>query len=141
MMDFEKMNTLDSAELVALSTEHMVDNVAKSMSNPKLMALRAQNPFITIMPFPNSSISMSLTANVARDINLPSGTKMIMFSGNGEYFVSRNGNAVIPTASAPEATGSIMNPEFCFFFVDEVRQMSAIAPFDMRLTVHCFIQL
>lgn len=143
MMDFgsgEPM-PLDSLDIIAASQDLAIEDISRRMSNPKLMALRAQMPFIPIMPFPNESISLFLAAGVATDINLPSGTKMVMFSGNGEYFVSRKGNAVVPTAATPQATGSIMNPEFCFLYVEEINQMSAIAPYDMRLTVHCFVQI
>lgn len=130
---------LDNAQLIAVQNANAVDDFAKRMSNPKLTAIRAQLPFIPIMPFPNTSLSFALTANKSVDINLPSGTKLVMFSGNAEYYISRNGNAEIPTGSG--SVGVVMNPEFFLWYVEEVNQMSAIAPFDMRLTVHCFQQI
>lgn len=132
---------MDNQDLTQNNNNVAFDNFSHRMANTKLMALRAQNPFITILPFPNESVSLFLAANIPTDINLPSGTKMLMFSGNGEYFVSRKGKAEIPALNSQVSTGSIMNPEFCFFYVEEISQMSAIAPFDMRLTVHCFTQL
>jgi hypothetical protein len=133
------MDKLDNADLIAVENKRSVDEFAKRMSNPKLTALRAQLPFIPIMPFPNTSLSYALTADVPLDINLPSGTKLVMFSGNGEYFISRNGRAEIPIGDG--SSGNVMNPEFFMWYVEEINQFSAIAPFDCRLTVHCFQQL
>ena len=122
------------------ANETASQSLSQRMYNPKLMALRTQNPFISIMPFPNESVGLALSAGVAQDINLPEGTKMVMFSGNGEYYVSRKGIAQVPTLNDP-FTGSIMNPEFSFMYVEEIRQLSAVAPYDMKLTVHCYTQM
>jgi hypothetical protein len=136
-----KMSDLDNSELIANTEALAFDNIAQRMANPKLLALRAQHPFIPILPFPNESRSVLLAANVAQDINLPTGTKMIMFSGNGEYYVSRKGNAQTPDGTSnTNDNGSLMNPEFCFWYVEEINQFSVIAPAACRVTVHCFIQ-
>lgn len=133
---------MDNNDIISSNENIAVDSLAHRMSNPKLMALRAQNPFIPIIPFPNESLAYKLSAGVAQDINFPTGTKIVMFSGNGEYYVTRKGNAQVPTSVHDiDGSGALMNPEFCFFYVEEIRQLSAIAPIDMRLTVHCFTQL
>lgn len=109
--------------------------------NPKLMAIRAQLPFVSIMPLPNSSVSVQLAANAAQDITFPEGTKVVMFQGDGTYYVSRNGQAQIPNSTTPDGSGSIMNPEYTFFYVEEIKSVSVIAPAQTHLTVHCFMQL
>lgn len=126
----------------AVQNEQAENDLSRRMFNPKLMAIRAQMPFIPIMPFPNESLAYKLTANKPQDVQLPAGTKIIMFSGNGEYFVTRKGNAQVPTGVHDvDGSGALMNPEFCFFYVEEVNQLSVVAPQDMRLSVHCFTQL
>ena len=114
---------------------------ARKMFNAKLAAIRAQLPFVPIMPFPNASLAYKLAANTPQDINLPSGTKLILFSGNGEYYVNRKGVAQVPTGVHEDGTGSIQNPEFAYLYVEEIQQLSVVAPLACNLTVHCFIQL
>lgn len=133
---------LTPEELLSISGDLTQNDISRRMFNPKLMALRAQLPFVPIMPFPNESLAYALTAGVPVDIQLPSGTKAIMFSGNGEYFITRKGRAQIPTGIHDiDGSGALMNPEFFLWYVEEVSQMSAVAPYDMRLSVHCFTQL
>lgn len=136
--------------------EQMQTNVAETMQqishrmfNPKLAALRAQNPFLQIMPLPNVSIAGVLSANAAVDINLPTGTKMIFISGSNEYYISRNGKAEIPTASlisgliaTSHATGALQNPEGVFLYVEEIKQLSIVAVNDnTRITIGCYSQV
>lgn len=135
------MSDLDDGELIAEQFTSVEENYAHRMFNPKLMALRTQLPFIPIMPFPNESLAYLLLAGVAQDINLPSGTKAVMFSGNGEYYVTRKGRAQIPTAVHEDGSGAIMNPEFFLWHVEEISQFSAVSVSDVRLSVHCFTQL
>lgn len=129
-------------ELLDNSAQLALEDLAHRMGNSKLMALRAQNPFIQILPFPNETRGYALPAGVAVDINLPSGTKMIRFVGDGNYYVSRKGNASAPVGVANEdGSGSIMKPEYGFFFVEEISQLSVISTAGCNLTVHCFTQL
>lgn len=129
----------DVLQLQNMQTE---GDLSRRMFNPKLMAIRAQMPFIPIMPLPNESLSYKMTAGVPQTIRFPSGTKIVMFSGNGEYFITRKGQAQVPTSVHDiDGSGALMNPEFCFFYVEEINEVSAVAPFDMRLSVHCFTQL
>lgn len=137
-MDNEKLSNDD---IINGAVNCATDSLAHRMSNPKLMALRAQNPFIQILPFPNEVVTLALSANTSTDINLPEGTKFIKFSGNGEYYVSRKGNAEIPATSVRSSGDSLLNPEDCYFYVEEIRQFSVIAPLNMRLSVQCFVQL
>lgn len=118
-------------------------NLALRMSNPKLSALRAQNPFLMIVPFPNSVINTLLGAGgVATDINLPEGTKFISIRATSEYFVSRNGAAQIPTANVASDNGSTSFDTSVFIYVEEVRQFSIISTAaNNSICVSCFQQL
>lgn len=136
------MSDLDPSELIDNSQNNAVENFSQRMVNTKLMALRAQMPFVPILPFPDSVLTFIMVANVAQDINLPDGTKMAAFSGNGEYYISKKGNAQIPDGTAnTNQSGSMMNPEQSFYYVEEIRQLSVVAPFACKVTVQCFQQL
>lgn len=117
-----------------------MNNFAARMFNPKLAALRAQNPFVSILPFPDMVKNVSLTANVPQDVTFDSGVKMVRFSGNGEYYVSRRGNAQIPDGLIQDS-GSVMNPEDAFYYVEDIQQVSIVAPNACRVTVHCYTNL
>lgn len=133
---------LTAEDILVLQNEQAGNDLSRRMFNPKLMAIRAQMPFIPIMPLPTESLAFKLDAGKPIDINFPSGTKIVMFSGNGEYFITRKGQAQVPTGRHDiDGSGALMNPEFCFFYVEEIGGVSAVAPFDMRLSVHCFAQL
>lgn len=137
------MEDLNNQELAQNNNNIAFDDLAHRMANPKLMAIRAQNPFIQILPFPNESVGILLAANVAQDINLPQGTKLVMFSGDCSYYVSRKGAAQIPDGTINTIdSGSIFKPELgMFYYVEEIRQLSIIGPAIGRVTVHCFVQL
>lgn len=120
-------------------------NLSQRMSNAKLSALRAQNPFLAIVPFPNSTENVLLPAGVAHDINLPEGTKFISIRATSEYFVSRNGNAQIPVAAVAgmnQETGSCSFDPSQYIYVEEVRQISIISrAADNAVCVSCYQQL
>lgn len=127
----------DEVENSALA---MVDNLGRRMSNPKLMALRAQCPFIPIMQFPNSGVNVLLQAGVAQDINIPSEAKLAQFSGDQVYYVSRQGNAQIPLVGQNSQSVALQNPESVFYYVEEVQSLSVISPVSCYLTVNYFSQ-
>ena len=111
---------------------------ASRMFNRELAALRAQNPFLVIDQFPGV-ISCKLTANVAQDINIPDGTKMVRFRGNGQYLITRNGVATIPSlpfSGQTDGSGCIIKPEGNWYFTgDEIKQLSIIAIADMVVSM------
>lgn len=118
-------------------------NFASRMFNAPLAALRAQNPFVNIIQFPGS-LSAKLLAGVAQDINLPEGTKMVRFKGNGDYFVTRNGIAVIPAAgfsALTDGAGVIYKPESEWIYTgEEIKQFSVISVADSLLSVSYIAQ-
>lgn len=135
-MDMKKDTTVEQqleTELTLTQT-----NFASRMFNAPLAALRAQNPFVRIEQFPGV-ISAKLTANTAQDINFPEGTKMVKFKGNGDYYVTRNGVAVVPAltfAAGSDGSGVLYKPEDVWIFTgEEVKQVSVIAPVDCILSV------
>lgn len=134
---------MENQDVVDTSAAQALDSLAHRMSNPKLMALRCQNPFIDIMPFPNKVVSVLLAAGVPQDITIPSQAKLVRFSGNGEYYVSRNGNAQIPDGTPNTSdSGSIMNPENNYWYVEEIQSLSVVSAIaSVRLTVEFFSQM
>lgn len=133
---------LNNAELLAVSSANAMNDLANRMSNPKLMALRAQNPFLVIGQFPNEAVGVLLAAGIPQDINLPAGTKMIRFTGNCDYYVSRKGNAQIPDGTAnTRDSGAIYKPEGIYYYAEEIKQLSIVGPAVGIVTVNCFVQL
>jgi hypothetical protein len=117
--------------------------VSQRMSNPKLSALRAQNPFLPIVPFPNSIINVMLPAGGSPvDIYLPEGTKYINIRATGEYFVSRNGNAQIPTSSISNDGRGCSFDSSQYVYVEELRSFSIISSVaNNSVCVSCYQQL
>lgn len=136
------MSDLDNSELNAISMQNTSDDFAHRMYNTKLMALRAQLPFMQIMPLPNTVLNILLAANVAQDIQIPDQTKLLKFRGDGNYYVSRNGAAQIPDGTDnTKLSGSIMVPEDVFYYVEGLINISIISLAGCKLTIQCFIQL
>jgi hypothetical protein len=117
--------------------------VSQRMSNPKLSALRAQNPFLPIVPFPNSIINVMLPAGGSPlDIYLPEGTKYINIRATGEYFVSRNGNAQIPTSSISNDGRGCSFDSSQYVYVEELRSFSIISSVASNsVCISCYQQL
>lgn len=123
-------------------------SLSQRMSNAKLSALRAQNPFVPIVMFPNSTITVELAAGAPIDVDLPQGTKYIQIDATSEYFISRNGNARVPTA--PVANASPINVESgswrpdpsTFVYVEELRYFSIVSVGAAnKIAICCFQQL
>lgn len=141
-METENQTALDAAELLANEDGRAVNKLAQFTTNPKLMALRAQMPFINIMPFPTKVLAFKLLAGVVQDIALPQGTKLIRFSNGGTYYASRM-TAALPVAGSGDAieTGSMQTPSDEWWYVEDVVSISMIALADTDITIACFIQL
>jgi hypothetical protein len=118
-------------------------NYAQRMSNPNLSALRAQNPFLPIVPFPNSVINVLLVAaGPPVDIYLPEGTKYINIRATSEYFASRNGNAQIPTTTVNNDGQACSFDSSQYIYVEELRSFSVISTgANNALCVSCYQQL
>ena len=111
----------------------------------KLAILRAENPYIPILKFPDAVLNFVMTANVAQDVNIPSGAKLVRFAGSADYYVQRNGAAQVPTASLTgdlSTMGALLKPEYAFFAAQEMGQLSIVAPTTGTIvTVHCYFGL
>lgn len=118
-------------------------SLVQRMSNPRLSALRAQNPFLPIVPFPNSVVNVMLTAYVPQDINLPQGTKFINIRSTGEYFASRNGVAQLPATTPSSDNGSTSFDPSQYIYVEEIRQFSLVSSMggSNAVCISCFQQL
>jgi hypothetical protein len=144
-------STAELSTLSATQTENEIENdrrdmladFAQRMSNPKLSALRAQNPFLPIVPFPNSIINVMLPAGgPAVDIYLPEGTKYINIRSTGEYFVSRNGNAQIPTSNISNDGRGCSFDSSQYVYVEELRSFSIVSSVaNNAVCISCYQQL
>jgi hypothetical protein len=121
----------------------MLANYAQRMSNPNLSALRAQNPFLSIVPFPNSIINVMLPAGGSPvDVFLPEGTKYINIRATGEYFVSRNGNAQIPTSTISNDGRGCSFDSSQYVYVEELHSFSIISSVaNNAVCISCYQQL
>jgi hypothetical protein len=121
----------------------MLANYAQRMSNPNLSALRAQNPFLPIVPFPNSIINVMLPAGGSPiDVFLPEGTKYINIRATGEYFVSRNGNAQIPTSTISNDGRGCSFDSSQYVYVEELHSFSIISSVaNNAVCISCYQQL
>jgi len=115
------------------------------IKNDRLNGLRAQVPFTTIVPLPDTVVTGVLAANTPQDFRIPSACQMVRFKGNGDYYVSANGNAQVPLATdtANQNFNSAMyKPEEFFYFVGEAQSVSIVAPnANTIVTMQCFIQM
>jgi hypothetical protein len=121
------------------------DLISRSF-NSKLSAIRSQNPFIEILPLPDTVITRVCAGGVgtALDFNIPSGCQFIRFKGNADYYISLNGNASVPVLADNTnnaGNSSMYKPEDVFFFVAEMNSVSVIAPAAAIVTMQCFMQL
>lgn len=137
----ETFEPLSTSEQLQYATKEAAENLSGRMFNKKLAALRAQNPFITILTLPNSATTVALAAGVAQYIDVPEGAKLMMLSGNDKYFLTRNGQAQLPTASVDKESGSIMNPEAVFWSCEDLKQISVIAQNATDLTIGFWMQM
>jgi hypothetical protein len=104
-----------------------------------LLRLRMKFPHLPIVPFPNSVKTVALQPNAPVDISLPEQAVLCRFYGNGEYYVSINGQASIPLNqsddNSAQACMSVHKPEGVFFYLGNVKQISLIAPQQVNVTV------
>jgi hypothetical protein len=135
------MDTLEtSQDILAFEDMRSVEARSKRMFNPNLMALRAQLPFLPIMPFTNQNTAVLLAAGETVEITIPQSAKLCRFLGNCEYFVSR-GTARAPTTNVPSDQCGIMNPEDVWYYIEELQTISIHTPVGGRVSVEFFIQL
>lgn len=89
-----------------------------------LMSLRAQFPYLPIMPLPPQSFSIALTQNASYTLPIPDGCAVMMMHGKGDYYVSLHGRAEIPLGDG--LSKSIYKPERFAFFVGNSRSVDII---------------
>ncbi|MDE2429499.1 MAG: hypothetical protein KGM99_12265 [Burkholderiales bacterium] len=125
------------------------DSFVSKVFNGKLAALRAQNPFLPIVPTSDKVVNLSTKANIPLECILPSGTKMIMirrslpnstviasFNGTAQNFAAPSNSGVIESDS-----GSFVVNDNVFMYVEEIQSLSFLTPFDATISVMCWIQL
>jgi hypothetical protein len=132
--------------VIGIESDLMERDIASRMYNPKLSALRAQHQGLAIAPLTNKAIAVVLAANVAVDINLPTGTKMVRFNSDGFFVVSRNGRAQLPpaalvTGDANCEIGSFWPAFDTYYYVEEIKQLSMLSDLQVRVSIECFAQI
>ena len=86
---------------------------------------RIDFPYVPVIPFPNQVRTIVLVQNAAQDIEIPDRVVAIMLRGNGNYFISNNGNAEVP---ADKFSKSIYKPEGWLIYTGGIKTLSAITP-------------
>lgn len=132
--------------VMGVESDLMESDIALRMYNPKLTTLRAQHTGLAIAPLTNKAIACILAPNVAVDINIPSGTKMVRFNSDGFFVVSRNGRAQLPPAAlvsgdADNSIGSFYPASDTFYYVEEIHQLSILSDMQVRISIECFAQV
>ena len=89
-----------------------------------LMSLRAQFPYLPIMPAPPQSFSIALTANNSFTLPIPDGSAVMMLYGKGDYFLSLHGKAEIPGVDG--LSKSIYKPQGFALYVGNMRSVDII---------------
>lgn len=104
-------------------------NVIAPPQGPRtdLASLRQQYPFVPIMPFPSIVRGVVLDANVAQDIQFPTGGCVFILAANGDFYANMQGRATIPAIANTNDNGSIFAPTFSWFFTKS-NMLSVIAP-------------
>lgn len=108
-------------------------------ANERLHAIRAQFPFVMIMPFPYAASEVVLQANAPRALTVPDGAIIGCFRGSDDYYVSAAGRARVPTVASLEAQ-SLFRPDYTWFYLGGRRQFSVVSPFsNVVVQLHCFV--
>lgn len=110
-------------------------NLTPQGSVNMLMSLRAQFPFLPIIPMPQSYVSLFMNANTARDLQIPDGMSLMLIRGSADYYMSTKGNAEVPTAlntsGGSSGNGIAMSfyaPQGILYYVGDIHSLSVIAP-------------
>lgn len=134
------MPTLSDDALMENQSNLVVSEQVTRMHNPAIMALRAQLPFLIIMPFTNQVSTYKLSAGVIVDVFLPSGAKLVRFSGTGNFIVSR-GTAALPTGVHTQGECGIVNPQNTWYWIEEIASLSIVSRDGCDVSAEFFTQL
>lgn len=109
-------------------------NITPQGATNDLMALRAQFPFLPILPFPPQSWAKYLAANTAVECNIPDGCVLMLLRGNNDFYISIQGNAQVPDATnTSDSLGDSSNksfyaPQGILLYCGGMQRFSVIAP-------------
>lgn len=134
------MDILENNDVVRNEIGAMMDSMLTQTFNRKLAAWRAQNAFVQLTPLPNAVVTLVLAAGVPKEVNLPSGTRVIRMRGNSDYYVTDNGNAVVPTVDSIDGSGMVYRPDGVLYFCEEAKSFSVCSVGACIVSVECFIQ-
>jgi hypothetical protein len=134
----------DVNEESALTAPDRSTNLTPQGPVNNLMSLRAQFPFLPILPLPTAYESVHLAANTAEDIAIPSGASLMLLRGNADYYVATNGNAEVPSATNTAGNAgsnrakSFYAPQGILLYVSGVNSISVISPDADTIVTACF---
>lgn len=75
--------------------------VAEDMAN-----LRANLPFVSIVPWPKSSFLVTLAQNIAAEIRVPDNAVLVKISGQASFLFTEKGSADGKTSALAQAQGN-----------------------------------
>ena len=118
-----------------MGVEQQGFNISVLSPRNVLASIRAQFPFLPIIPFPSEVKTLFLpVAGTAADLYFPDGAAVAMFRGNQNYLMSLHGNAQVPTAALTgqgefdtAASKSFFAPEGVPFFIHGVKSASFVS--------------
>lgn len=121
-------------ETVGLVAPDHSANLTPQGSVNVLMSLRAQFPFLPILPIPQAYVSLFMTANVPRELEIPDGMSLMLIRGSADYYMSTKGNAEVPTAvntakdQGSRIAMSFYAPQGILYYVGDIHTISMVAP-------------
>lgn len=76
---------------------------------------------------PSSIMARVLAANTAESITVPTGAKVVLFSGNTPFYANCYATAAVPAADITDGTSPELNP-VSYILPSDVTSISVIAP-------------
>lgn len=115
-------------DLAALGSMPGRDPFPSQNIESDLAWLRADMPFLPIIKTPRSIVTAFMAlANTPTEIRIPDGAVMLRFSGDGDYYVSFEHQAVVPSATMDPNLMVVYKPEFAFFYVGAKKTVSVVS--------------
>jgi hypothetical protein len=109
--------------------------------NRELMMLRAQFPFVEIMPIPNLVINKILTpVGIPQEIDVPDGAAICRFFATGDFYANFQGQANVPSAANLQDNQSFFRPDLTgnYFYCKGKKQVSVASSTDGRIVTLAF---
>lgn len=137
--------TVDSDDAQFNNASAALDEILGRVSNPQLIALRSQHPFVDIVPLPAKNLLVvAAINNDVREVQLPGNCQMVRFSANTvDFYVSFQGNVQMPPVEeVTNGNGSMYAPTHQWYYVKGLRSLSiGLALANTAVSIQCYVQL